>query len=377
MSPLLDPEIPTMFKGNAKQDGRGPDDDKNDYDHDFSRAIIDIRADKQQLSLLETLRTSLAGGPSGDSPPTFPSLLLWDANGLKLFEAITYSDEYYLTQSEIHVLEKYGKEMAKKIAPNTMMVELGSGNLRKITILLKALDSLGTEVDYYALDLSESELERSLKQIPSGAFKHVRCRGLLGTYDDGRQWLQRPENVHRPKCILSMGSTIGSFTRPEAAQFLAGFANSLTCKASSTDPQHGGVSSILVGVDACMSPERVRRAYCDPAGRNSRFVLNALGHANHLLGYEAFDPEHWVVRGEWNPALGVHDQYLVPMDDVVFGNRLLKSWKAIPIVHSFKYNTKQQEQLWADAGLSETDCWSNEDGTYGIHLLSTTKDLPN
>lgn len=370
-------EIPTMFKGNSKQDGRGPDDDSDHDEFALSRAIFDIRSDKQELSLLETLRTSLKGGSSGDAPPTFPSLLLWDEKGLKLFEAITYSEEYYLTRSEIDVLEKYGEEIAKKIAPNTMMVELGSGNLRKITILLKALDNLGTEVDYYALDLSHSELQRSLKQINPDTFKHVRCRGLLGTYDDGRKWLQRPENVHRPKCVLSMGSTIGSFTRPEAAEFLSGFADSLTCKTSSTNPHHGVVSSILVGVDACMSPERVRLAYNDPAGLNARFILNALDHANTLLGYEAFAKADWTVRGEWNPTSGAHDQYLVPRRDFVFGNRHFECGKGILIVHSFKYNTKQQAQLWTSAGLSETERWSNATGTYGLHLLSITKDLPN
>ena len=238
-------------------------------------------------------------------------------------------------------------------------------NLRKITILLKALDNLGIELDYYALDLSYSELDRSLKQISPDTFKHVCCRGLLGTYDDGRKWLRRPENLHRPKCILSLGSTIGSFTRPEAAKFLSGFADALTCNASTTDPQHGVESSILVGVDACMTPARVRLAYNDPEGLNARFILNALDHANTLLGYEAFNKADWTVRGEWNPALGAHDQYLVPQRDLVFRNKLFERGKGLLIVHSFKYNAKQQAQLWKSAGLCETEQWSNPAGSYG------------
>ena len=163
-----------------------------------------------------------------------------------------------------------------------------------------------------------------------------------------------------------MGSTIGSFTRPEAAKFLSGFATSLTCNASSTDPQqHGVESSILVGVDACMTPERVRLAYNDPAGLNARFILNALDHANSLLGHSVFSKADWTVRGEWNAALGAHDQYLVPLRDVVFQNKLLERGKGILIVHSFKYNAKQKAQLWKSAGLSETERWSNADGSYG------------
>lgn len=103
-----------MFPGNSKQDGRGPD-------------VVDIRADKQDSSLLKSLRVSLSGGASGDEPPTFPSLLLWNERGLKIFEAITYSKEYYLTRSEIDVLERYSVEIAGKMKPGTMLVELGSG----------------------------------------------------------------------------------------------------------------------------------------------------------------------------------------------------------------------------------------------------------
>src|SRR5437870_2565080 len=56
-----------------------------------------------------------------------------------------------------------------------------SRNLRKVSLLLNALDGSGKNVDYYALDLSEQELRRTLAQLPQ--YKSVRCHGLLGTYD--------------------------------------------------------------------------------------------------------------------------------------------------------------------------------------------------
>jgi len=80
-------------------------------------------------------------------------------------------------------------------------------NLRKVSILLEALDSAGKDIDYYALDLSLKELYRTLEQVPE--FKHVRCHGLHGTYDDGLDWLKTPENLPRPKCVMSLGSSIG------------------------------------------------------------------------------------------------------------------------------------------------------------------------
>jgi L-histidine Nalpha-methyltransferase / hercynylcysteine S-oxide synthase len=78
---------------------------------------------------------------------------------------------------------------------------------------LQALEDAGKKIDYYALDLSKKELARTLAQVPP--FQHVRCHGLLGTFEDGREWLKGPEIVGRPKCILYLGSSIGTFrSRP-------------------------------------------------------------------------------------------------------------------------------------------------------------------
>jgi len=208
-------------------------------------------------------------------------------------------------------------------------------------------------------------LERSLEQIAPGTFKHVRYHGLLGTYDDGRKWLQRSENLHRPKCILSLGSTIGSFTRPEAAEFLSNFAASLSCKVSSLDPHHAVGSSVLIALDGCMAGEKVYRAYNDTQGLNRSFILNALDHANHQLGYEAFRKCEWTVHGEWNAADGSHDQYLVPLQDVRFEGKRFEAGKRILVVRSFKYDAKQKAQLWKAAVLIEKTRWTKSNGSYG------------
>jgi len=76
-----------------------------------------------------------------------------------------------------------------------------------VNLLLRALEDAQKAVDYYALDLSEQELQRTLAQLP--AYRHVRCHGLLGTYDDGRDWLNSPSSLGRQRCILTLGSSIG------------------------------------------------------------------------------------------------------------------------------------------------------------------------
>lgn len=75
---------------------------------------------------------------------------------------------------------------------------------------MEALEAAGKEIDYYALDLSLKELERTLAAVPQ--FKNVRCHGLHGTYDDGLAWLKSNGIASRPKCILSLGSSIGTYS---------------------------------------------------------------------------------------------------------------------------------------------------------------------
>lgn len=78
-----------------------------------------------------------------------------------------------------------------------------------MSILLNALDKAGKSIHYYALDLSKRELERTLSSVPK--FEHVVCHGLLGTYDDGLEWIRSGCNASWPKCIMSLGSSIGAY----------------------------------------------------------------------------------------------------------------------------------------------------------------------
>ena len=56
-----------------------------------------------------------------------PTLLLYDEEGLQLFEEITYLDEYYLTNAEIETLNTHAEAIARLIKPGSQVIELGSG----------------------------------------------------------------------------------------------------------------------------------------------------------------------------------------------------------------------------------------------------------
>ncbi|KAI1530374.1 hypothetical protein PtrSN001C_008697 [Pyrenophora tritici-repentis] len=87
--------------------------------------IIDIRVDTAESDILADIKKGLR--PENGGEKKLPTLLLYDQEGLRLFEKITYQEEYYLTNAEIEVLETYADSIAERISSPSIIVELGSG----------------------------------------------------------------------------------------------------------------------------------------------------------------------------------------------------------------------------------------------------------
>lgn len=89
--------------------------------------IIDIRKDGALTPIVDQIRSGLR--PENGGEKKLPTLLLYNEEGLKLFEKITYLEEYYPTGQEIEVLERNADRIADRIAPRpgSIIVELGSG----------------------------------------------------------------------------------------------------------------------------------------------------------------------------------------------------------------------------------------------------------
>lgn len=190
-------------------------------------------------------------------------------------------------------------------------------------ILLDALERAEKNVTYFALDLMKSELLRTLSDVPEGTFQHVKCAGLLGTYDDGLEWLKKPENASWPKAILSLGSSIGNFVPEAASEFLKQWNELL-----------GQGDLMLLGLDGCLDPSKVFHAYNDRDGVTHDFTMNGLHHANRLIGYEAFDPEDWTATGEYDSVGNRHRAFVVPKRDVTVEGVLVKQGERVRIEES-------------------------------------------
>lgn len=88
-------------------------------------SIIDIRQGGHDVSLLDEILQKL--NPGKGQERRMPTLLLYDEHGLRLFEDITYLEEYYLTSAEIETLTTHAEAIARLIEPGSQVIELGSG----------------------------------------------------------------------------------------------------------------------------------------------------------------------------------------------------------------------------------------------------------
>ncbi|KAK6501916.1 hypothetical protein TWF481_009735 [Arthrobotrys musiformis] len=324
--------------------------------------IIDIRSATVELQLNDDIVKGL-DAPVGEK--TLPTMLLYDEAGLKEFEAITYVDDYYLTNAEIEVLSTYADEIAARVPNGALLIELGSGNLRKVNIILQALEAAKKRVDYFALDLSRPELERTFADIPQNAFKYVRCFGLHGTYDDGKAWLESNEEVRsHPRFILWLGSSIGNFEREGAEDFLKQWRETVI--------RPGTQDRMLIAFDSCNDAEKVWLAYNDRQLVTERFIMNGLNNANNILGRKVFNLSDWAYIGEYDVVYDRHQAFYearkaltIPLPKPV----KIEKGEKVRVERSYKFSYEQSVKMFEGAGLVIGGSWGQPGGEYTLHLL--------
>jgi len=85
------------------------------------------------------------------SNKTLPCKYFYDEAGSNLFESICDLDEYYITRTELQLLDDIKQEIASLIGPDAVIIEPGAGAGIKIQKLLDELESLNT---YVPIDIS-------------------------------------------------------------------------------------------------------------------------------------------------------------------------------------------------------------------------------
>ena len=87
-----------------------------------SPTIINIQQSTKAINLENDIVDGLRS-----QPKYLPSVLLWTADGLKLFDEVTRTPDYYPNRSEIDILKTHVDDIAQNVVSESVLIELGSG----------------------------------------------------------------------------------------------------------------------------------------------------------------------------------------------------------------------------------------------------------
>lgn len=229
-------------------------------------------------------------------PKYLQSRYFYDARGDRLFQAIMASPEYYLSDCELEILQRHGGEISAAIsgAQPFELLELGSGDGRKISVLLDALHELGVEFTYCPVDISSNSLDLLTAHL-CATRQWLRMEPMHANYMDLLAGIRGGE---RRRVFAYMGSNLGNFRNNHAVSFLRSVGGAM-----------GPSDNLLIGLDLQKDPCVIRAAYNDSTGHTRDFNLNLLVRINRELGGE-FDPLRFEHVPEYDPETGAACSYL-------------------------------------------------------------------
>lgn len=286
-----------------------------------------------------------------------PCKFFYDERGSRLFEAICRLEEYYLTRTEIRILEANRDEIAGLMGPEAELIEFGSGSLQKVRILLDAMEAPAA---YVPIDISKAHLLRAAEELARD-YPDLEVRAVCADYT---QEFSLPEAVNGAKghkIGFFPGSTIGNFSPGRASAFLEGVAELL-----------GPSGELLIGVDLKKDREILHAAYNDRRGVTAAFNLNVLRRVNRELEGD-FDLAAFRHRAEYNEDEGRVEMHLASCEaQTVHVARRPFRFAAGETIHtenSYKYEIEEFLGLAQAAGFERLRTFTDGADLFSVHYL--------
>jgi L-histidine N-alpha-methyltransferase len=292
-----------------------------------------------------------------DTPPWLHSHFLYDERGSQLFEEICEQPEYYLTNAEAEILQRYASKIRDETGPVTL-IELGSGSSVKTDYLLAAYAANESPVRYVPVDVSETILEQA-KDVIVAAHPTVTVTGIADTYEHAFPLFKE----FSPAMVMFLGSSIGNFDQREADVFWQGVSAGLAPG-----------DYLLVGVDLVKDESVLNAAYNDAAGVTAAFTKNLFVRINDELGASIdIDEIEHVARynAEWQRMeiyarfSSTQEIFLEPIDRTL----TVPAGTMVMTEISRKYDLEKTQQYLRCFDFSLKRVFTDERGWFGLLLL--------
>lgn len=310
---------------------------------------------------VSTFAQSVAAGLS-DDPKWLHCRFLYDAEGSRLFEAITEQPEYYPTRTEASVLAQRAADIRALTGPVTL-VELGSGYSVKTEHLLTAYAQEDSGIGYVPVDVSINALREASRSI-SGSFPEVNFTGISGTYTSAFPVFRQLS----PQMVVFLGNTLGNFSKVEFEAFWKSMAEHLP------PGDH-----FLLGVDLVKDQGMLEAAYNDAAGATARFTTNYFERMNRELGsdLDVDQIEHVAVWNAEHERIEIsarfHSTQQVRVDPIGEA-REIRAGEEVLVEISRKFRLPSLAADLARFGFRVRRAFTDDDRWFGLLLLQRTEE---
>ena len=295
-------------------------------------------------------------------PKFLHSKYIYDKKGDAIFQKIMNLPEYYLTRSELEILRKNSREIARIFNDDKGfdLIELGAGDGKKTRILLKELLQLSPDFTYIPVDISENVLNQLCTSLHAD-YPALQVKPKQGMYFEVLQELASYNN--RKKVIMVLGSNIGNLLHPKAVTFLKNIEESM----------YAG-DMLFMGFDQKKDPQTILNAYNDPGGVTADFNKNLLVRINRELegNFPVDKFRHWEY---YDPETGTAKSFLVATEamEVCLGKLDLvvsfDPWETIHTEISQKYDDETVAWLSQQANLTIDRIFSSSGAAYKNYVF--------
>ena len=288
------------------------------------------------------------------TPKVLPPKLFYDDRGAQLFERICELPEYYLTRTEIAILERHASEIAGLIDDSSCLLELGSGAGVKVRLLLEHL----RPAMYVPIDISRQQLRHSAQALAAD-YDWLDVHPVCADYCQPLELDFFPEDARR--LVFFPGSTLGNFDPHEATVFLENIRTLV-----------GEEGSMLISIDLKKEVKRIEAAYDDAAGVTAAFNLNILARLQRDLDAEV-NPDGFRHQAFYNREAGRVEMHLIsrrPQSVIVDGQEFhFDEGETIHTENSYKYSVEEFQGLARRAGYRALRVWADPESLFSVHLL--------
>lgn len=294
--------------------------------------------------------------------PYISSKFFYNDRGSELFEQITGLEEYYPSRIEKDILGRYGNDLFNNTKARNI-IELGSGDCSKISLLLEAIPGEKlSEFTYVPVDVSKAAILKSAEKIVE-SFPDLGVEGYI--LDFTTHFNELPSGDGSIICFF--GSTIGNFDQNESLELVKSISSSM----SKDD-------TLLIGFDRIKDIDVLNAAYNDLSGITEIFNKNILSVVNSIIDsdFEADDFEHFAFFNRTHSRIEMHLE--ARRDITVHSPKfeqdlIIRKGERIHTENSYKYSSRMINELAKAANLKVYKEYSDSRNWFSLVVFSKSQ----